>query len=233
MIEKKTDRANLERRRGEMFLVAVLFVLSVMGVALQWDTTIDDTDRAEEIDDLFEDIDISDLKKDMDMVAAISEADEPAESNNIKPAEVMQQAPKDATTSKLLVGEGESEVKDAKVEEVQPQVMENDEDAPEGLHTIEELPEFPGGASAFMKWLTANIKYPRSAQQAKQKGRVVVSFIVTKTGDVTKLKLEKSDNRTLSTEVMRCMGKMPKWKPATKNGVPTDAMIAVPVNFEL
>ena len=51
---------------------------------------------------------------------------------------------------------------------------------------IEELPEFPGGASAFMKWLTHNLKYPKSMDEGED-GEVVVQFIVNKNGTISDL----------------------------------------------
>lgn len=232
--EKKTRKADLENRRTEMFIVAVVLILSCVFVALEWDTTVSETVDDDAIEDLIEDIDINKLKKDHDMVAAISHTDNPAEATNVKPAEIVaDRQTTEPVTSKLVVGEGKAETPEAKVEEVKPPTLETKEDVPEGFKAVEELPEFPGGASAFMKWITTNLKYPKSAQNSKIEGRVVVSFIVDAEGNVTNLRLEKSPNRTLGVEVIKIMGKMPKWKPGTQNGKPCKAMIAVPINFDL
>jgi len=233
---KKTDKANLELRRKEMFLVALVLILSSVYMALGWDTTISQDKYNEMVDEAFEEIDFDKLKRNNDMVAAISETEEPAEQTKIKPAETLIAQPQqEATTSKLLVGDGETDIPEAKVEEVKPQVLENpdDKDLPEGFHVVEQLPEFPGGASAFMKWITANVKYPSYAEKNKIEGKVVVSFIVDTEGNVTKLKIEKSPNTQLSNEVMRAMRTMPKWKPGIQNGKICSTMIAVPINFDL
>lgn len=233
---KKTDNANLELRRREMFLVALVLILSFVYMALSWDTSISQEEYNELVDDAFEDIDFSKLKRNNDMVAAISETEEPAEQTKIKPAETLIAQPQqEVTSSKLLVGDGETEIPEAKVEEVQPQVLENpdDKDLPEGFHVVEELPEFPGGATAFMKWITANVKYPEQAQRRKVEGKVVVSFIVDTEGNVTKLKIEKSSNTLLSNEVLRVMNTMPKWKPGIQKGKVCSTMVSVPINFDL
>ena len=56
---------------------------------------------------------------------------------------------------------------------------------------VEQMPTFPGGDAALMKYLAENIKYPVSAQKAKEQGRVVVQFIVEKDGTVTGVKSDK------------------------------------------
>lgn len=232
--EKKSEKVNLENRRLEIFLVAVVIILSFMITALEWDSRVRENDKDEALDDLIENIDFNKLKKDQDMVAAISETDKPAETSNVKPAELITQQQLTApTTSKLIVGDGQSETPEAKVEEVRPQTIETKEDLPEGFQVVEQLPEFPGGAIAFMKWITSKVRYPKFAQDGKIRGRVVVSFLVDTEGNVQRLRLEKSTNRALGVEVIKAMGDMPKWKPGKQNGKPCTAMIAVPINFEL
>lgn len=233
---KKSDSANLELRRGEIFLVSMVLIMSCLYVALAWDTSISDDEYSEIVDEAFDDIDFSKLKRNNDMVAAISDTEDPAEQTKVKPAEMLQTQPQqEASTSKLLIGDGETDIPEAKVEEVKPQVLENpdDKNTPEGFHVVEVLPEFPGGASAFMKWITANVKYPASAQKGKIVGKVVVSFIIDKEGNVTNLKIEKTPNATLSNEVTRVMKTMPKWKPGQQKGKPCATMVSVPINFDI
>ncbi len=232
--EKKTERVNIENRRTEMFLVAVVLILSCVFTALEWNANVTERMSDDEVEDLLEDIDINSLKKDHDMVAAISHTDNPAEVTNIKPVEMVTDKPLAETeNSKLVIGDGKAELPEAKVEEVEPMELETKEEAPEGVKAVEELPEFPGGAGAFMKWITANLKYPKTAQDRKIEGRVVVSFVVDRDGTVKNLRLEKSTDRILGTEVIKTMGRMPKWKPGTQGGKPCKAMIAVPINFDL
>ena len=96
---------------------------------------------------------------------------------------------------------------------------------------IEELPEFPGGASAFMKWLTHNLKYPRSMDEGED-GEVVVQFIVNKNGTISDLKIAKSLNEDCDREVMRVFRLMPKWKPGITGGKPARTQYVVPVVFK-
>lgn len=233
---KKTDRANLELHRREMFLVATVFILSLCYAALGWDISVSETEYDEVLNEVIENIDFSKLKRNNDMVAAITETDNSSEITKVKPAEtVIVQQQTEATSTKLLIGESEGEVAEAKVEETKPLVLDNPDakDLPEVFHVVEQLPEFPGGSTAFMKWLTKNIIYPSSAQTSKLKGRVVVSFIVDAEGNVKNLKVEKSNSQIFTNEVIRVLNTMPKWTPGKQNGRPCATMVSVPINFDM
>jgi periplasmic protein TonB len=64
-------------------------------------------------------------------------------------------------------------------------------DNPLNFRIVEQLPEFPGGMSAYVKWLTDNLKYPLAAQKQKIEGRVVVSFVINRDGSLTDIKVTK------------------------------------------
>lgn len=230
---KKTDRANLELMRRKMFFVALTLILSFVAGALMWDFSVSDDFDAELIDEVIQDIDFEKLKKNRDMVAAVTETEDFVENTNMKPADALVQQPKEQLTATLAAEAQKTEIEEANVEEVREMVMETKDDEPEGLHAVEELPEFPGGSGAFMKWITANVKYPTTARNRKQTGRVVVSFLVTAEGDVEELKLEKFTNSTFADAVMKAMKNMPKWKPGKQKGKPCTTMVAVPINFDL
>ena len=235
MEKKKTDSANLEFRRHEMFLVALVLILSCLYAAMSWDASISEAEYNEMIEDAIENIDFSKLKKNNDMVAAITETELPQEETVVKPGETVVAQQQETPPSELLVGEGATEVPEATVEETKPQVLDipENKDLPEGFRVVEALPEFPGGATEFMKWLTANLKYPIDAQRRKLEGKVVVSFIIDVEGNVTHLKVEKSPNGIFTREVIKVMSRMPKWRPGIQNVEFGATMVAVPINFDL
>ncbi len=231
---KKTEKANLERRRGEMFLLALVVILSCVYCALEWNMALYKSDSTASIEDIMEDIDLDRLKKDFDMVAAISEIDLSEVVGNIVVATEIEQT-EELLSASEETSEGSGDVMDEEEElmDVPSQLLITPLNEHESLVVMEQLPEFPGGASAFMKWITANVKYPRRAQDLKIEGSVVVSFIVDTEGNPTMMKLEKSTNPMLGSFVLGVMRNMPKWKPGVQNGKICPAMIRVPINFEL
>ncbi|MGV2541757.1 TonB family protein, partial [Bacillus pumilus] len=83
---------------------------------------------------------------------------------------------------------------------------------------VEQMPSFPGGNAALMKYLGDNIKYPVVAQENGVQGRVVVSFVVERDGSITDVKVVRSVDPSLDREAVRVVSTMPKWIPGKQNG---------------
>ena len=97
---------------------------------------------------------------------------------------------------------------------------------------LSETPTPPGGWSAFMKWLTTNIKYPDAAKRVKKQGIVNVTFIVNKDGTVSDVNVKETTNPEFDLEVLRVVRTMGKWKPGIEKNKPCRSMIEVPVVFQ-
>ena len=98
---------------------------------------------------------------------------------------------------------------------------------------VENMPQFPGGPSAMMKFLSDNIKYPVAAEEKRQQGRVIVTFIVECDGSVSNPKVATSAEEHLDNEALRLVRAMPKWTPGTQGGHPVRVKYTVPVTFRL
>lgn len=98
---------------------------------------------------------------------------------------------------------------------------------------VEQMPSFPGGPSALMKYLSENVRYPVVAQENGVQGRVVVSFVVEKDGHITDVKVVRSVDPTLDKEAARVVKSMPNWIPGKQNGSAVRVKYNVPVSFKL
>ena len=98
---------------------------------------------------------------------------------------------------------------------------------------VEQMPEFPGGPAALMKWIGDNIKYPAIAEENGIQGRVVCTFIVERDGSVTDVQIARSIDPSLDKEAVRVLKKMPKWNPGKLNGKAVRVKYTVPVTFRL
>ena len=112
--------------------------------------------------------------------------------------------------------------------------------APE-LAGQDHAPQYPGGISELMKFLSYNIKYPVEAEHYGVEGRVLVNFFVETDGTVSDIKVVNADlkNRLsdkkfskyseqdkfamrekgegqLKEEALRVVRKMPNWDPSTR-----------------
>ena len=243
---KKSNQVQLEDKRVTFFLLGLLLTFSVIFVGLQYSnvpqTFYDDTDAFE---DLAQDLDMSAPQDQKDMVSAEAAAAAPpskAITPDVKEKEqAKQETPQkiSTTTSELVIGDGQGAVDGAQVKEAVPETaIDNSNptalnEAPIQFTVVQKIPEFPGGWSAFMQWLTKNLKYPVSAQQSKIQGTVVVSFIVNKDGSIANVRVTTSANPLLDREALRVMKMMPKWKPGIDKNKVCRTMIAIPVVFKL
>ena len=241
---KKSNNAQLEDKRLTFFLIGLLIAFTLLFVGLQYQRGPQgEEDLTEDFEDLAQDLDMQTPPDQKDMVSAEAMSKAPASeaiTQEVKPTEQqqVQKAPEkiSTTTSELVIGGGSGVVEGAEVKEAAPETaVDNaaEQEQPIKFTVVQKIPEFPGGWSAFMQWLTKNLKYPESAQKNKVQGTVVVSFIVNKDGSIASTKVSTSADPVLDAEALRVMKMMPKWKPGMDRNKVCRTMIAVPVVFKL
>ena len=71
------------------------------------------------------------------------------------------------------------------------------------------------------------------AQENNVQGKVIVQFVVTKTGDIGEVKVVKSVDRDLDNEAVRLVKKLPKFIPGRMNGQAVNVWYTLPVQFKL
>ncbi len=107
------------------------------------------------------------------------------------------------------------------------------EDKVYNMAMVEQTPEFPGGTQALYKWLSDHINYPSVAAEEGVQGRVIVEFVVSKTGDVENVHVLRGRHPALDKEAVRVVKGMPKWNPGRNNGQPVKVTYTLPVTFKL
>jgi protein TonB len=117
-------------------------------------------------------------------------------------------------------------------------VVEKKEEKPkevkeEVFRSVEQMPQFPGGEAALMKYLQSHINYPPMAAENNVQGRVVVQFVVDKTGKVGEVKVVRSVDKDLDKEAVRVCKSLPKFTPGRQNGQAVSVWYTLPVTFKL
>lgn len=132
-----------------------------------------------------------------------------------------------------VVGNDEvgGEVLKAKEEIAQPEPPKEEEN--KVFDVVEENPSFPGGQAALMQWLNANIKYPVIAAENGIEGRVIVQFVVSKTGSISDVRVVRGVDPSLDKEAVRVVSNMPNWTPGRQNGTTVNVRFTLPVTFRL
>ena len=98
---------------------------------------------------------------------------------------------------------------------------------------VEKSPEFPGGNDSLYAFIGRNIKYPEMAKKNKIEGRVFVTFVVEKDGQVSSAKILRDIGGGCGEEAIRMVNIMPKWKPGTQRGNPVRVQFNLPIMFQL
>ena len=101
------------------------------------------------------------------------------------------------------------------------------------FQSVEQMPQFSGGEVALMKFLQSHINYPPMAAENNVQGRVVVQFVVDKTGRVGEVIIARSVDKDLDKEAVRVCKSLPKFTPGRQNGQPVSVWYTLPVTFKL
>lgn len=157
---------------------------------------------------------------------------------DVKDEEIMK-TQDEVTDSKLAVSvsdvKGNSEDADAAdladLQQQQNKVVE--EEVTEPYRYVEQNPEYPGGEEARTRFLQKNIKYPHMAKESGIQGVVYVTFVVSKTGQISNVKVIRGIGGGCDEEAVRVIQLMPNWIPGRQNGKPVPVWFNFPLKFTL
>lgn len=91
--------------------------------------------------------------------------------------------------------------------------------------------QFSLGNENLPAWIAEHIIYPQEAKDLMEQGKVYVSFIVEKTGEITNIKIERGVSPSLDQESKRVIRSMPSWTPGEKGGQKIRSKVMIPVTF--
>ncbi len=236
---KKSLAADLEQSRHTRWLMGLVLALAVVVAALEYTSSDNDmTMESEWGEDIVEELaPIPIAENDARMVEPESQvrvmADEFVEvndptnvTNDIDDENVITPPPLDISM------EIDPSIDDIVLTQ-NPMEMQYDGQEPLPMRVVEQIPQFPGGMLAFIKWLTQHLRYPETARRQNIQGTVVASFVVNADGGVTDVKIVSSVNPMLDRETLRVVRMMPKWEPGIFKGEPCRTLVYLPVEFKL
>lgn len=229
----------MDQRRTTGFLMGLVLVLAMLYVSLEWNSAIDN----EAIDplDLNELVHESELvpMSNMETIVELQERKqvEKAEQLNIVDDNVELQQPDEELEGEKEEGDDDEsllkDLEEALDDDKALAAMGVDPNNPLNFHIVEDLPQFPGGAVEFMKWLTKNLRYPYNARVKKIQGMVKAVFYVEKDGNITGIQVTQSLSPECDREAMRVLRMMPQWKPGIQNDKPCRTKVCIPIVFKL
>ena len=228
MQAKKTEKADLEKRRGlylEIGLVVVLVAALVAFNVKSYDNKkIEVTQRTAE-DEIEEEV-------------IQTQDDTPPPPPPPEPEVVTTEVniiENDAESDKELNMDVFDKIEKQENIEIAPVQVEQEEEEVEDeiFQVVEQDPEYPGGVEALYKFIQQNLKYPQLAKENNITGRVFVQFVVEKDGSVSNVKAARDIGGGCGAEAVRVIKAMPKWTPGKQRGKAVRAAYTLPVNFVL
>ena len=221
---KKSESASLEKDKLVYVLMGLVFVLSLVYVALEWTEREVTKYEVTDTEFLFE--------EEVEIQQTSQETPPPPPPPAVQEVEVLNVVEDNVETESIEVNTEETEQEVVIAAPVEAPVEEEEEEVV--FVIVESMPEFPGGQQALFKYLSENVKYPVIAQENGIQGRVICQFVVNKDGSIVDVEVVRSGgDPSLDKEAIRVIKSMPKWKPGKQRGKPVRVKYTVPVNFKL
>jgi protein TonB len=95
--------------------------------------------------------------------------------------------------------------------------------------TVDKLPEFPGGISAFYAFIGDNFE----KLEIEETVSVIVSFVIEKNGSMTDITVLRNASPSVDREAIRVLKSLKtKWKPGLKHGKPVRTEYKLPIKVK-
>ena len=96
--------------------------------------------------------------------------------------------------------------------------------------SVEQMPEFPGGAVALMRYIDSQVQIPQIPEKITN-GRVVVQFVVQSDGSIGEVKVVRSVHPDYDQEAIRVIKSLPNFEPGRQDGQAVAVWYTLPVSF--
>lgn len=98
---------------------------------------------------------------------------------------------------------------------------------------VETPPTFPGGETAWVKFIRSNLTYPAKARRMGVEGKVFVKCVIERDGTVSHTEVIKGVGAGCDEEALRVIRLSPPWIPGKQRGKPVRVIYTFPVTFKL
>lgn len=227
MIEKKSAKGDLERRKKTFTLIGLVVAPGLVYAGFELFATQDKKDYA--LPEYEEEIIVEDDVIATDQTPPPPPPPPPAVQQEVV-LNIVEDNIKIETNFDFTAEFDENEsLEDYTPIEIIEEVVE---EAPI-VRIAEKMPEFVGGSDALYEYLRNNIVYPEIARNNGIQGTVVLEFVVEKNGSITNAKAIVPLYPDCDQEAIRVVLKMPKWKPGEQMGKPVRVYFNLPIRFTL
>jgi len=94
------------------------------------------------------------------------------------------------------------------------------------------MPQLPGGNNSIQQFIDY-YPYPSCGLQNKIEGKVILQFIVERSGKLSDIKILRSPDQCLSDAAIEYLLKWPSWEPAKFNGKDVSCLFTLPIDYNI
>lgn len=116
---------------------------------------------------------------------------------------------------------------------IPPPPISSDVESTYNYASMEKPPIYPGGMTAFYKFISKNLTYPTEALKNNVQGSVLLSFTIEKDGSLTDARVERKLGSGTDEEALRVLNLSEKWSPGMVEGKPVRVKYNIPIKFTL
>ena len=228
---KKSNHANLEKKKHSIFLLSLVIASGFILTAFEWATY--------EVDYQLEDTEVGALIEE-EIVA--QELEIIRKSKPIIP--IVQQEIIDTfridneldTTPTFIAQEFDTSSFTDPIDPVDsaisftrtPPVV-----VKEPFTIVEEMPQYQGGEKALFRYLASQTKYTIYAREMRAEGKIYIQFVVEKDGSITNAKVAQGLEPGLDRNALETVKNMKKWIPGKQLGQPVRVKLILPFDYRL
>jgi len=226
MIEKKSSKGNLEKRKNTFLIIGFIVILGLVYLGFEFFATEKKP------------IDLGMLD---DIVIVVTDIDAPLTDPPPPPPPPIQQQ-KDYL---LQVVENEMKVnmeglvfseydEDYEIPEYEIiKIIDDDAEPAPPEYWPEVMPEPVDGFENMYNFLHSHLKYPEKALIHRISGQVFIEFVVEKDGTISNVNVKIGVYPELDQEAVRVVKMMPKWRPGKQNGKNVRCYFQIPIRFTI
>jgi periplasmic protein TonB len=225
---KKSDKVNLEKKKGLFLQIGLATVLALLLIAFEWTTKEVSTGNLGELSDVI-------MEEEIIPITRPEEIQPPPPPPPPQVTETLEIVEDDVDIDDDLFIEDVEARADTRIE-VSRMIVEEEEEVAEAeiFFIVEDMPDFQGGGQdGFRNYIAQNLRYPQIAAENGIQGRVFVQFVVEADGSVSNAEIVRGVDPSLDREALRVVMSSPRWTPGRQRGEPVRVAFTFPINFVL
>lgn len=221
MKTKKSNKANLENKRGLFFQIGTVLVLIAVLAAFEWQGKMPEPVLIES----------KNVVETIELATPVTRTEQ-EQKDKIKPP-VIVFTPVVVPDYKPIIDDSWVPPSDDYNDSLIPKFVTKEEVVDEPETEVDIRPKFMGkDDNAFREWIVSKIEFPEDAINNGLTGTVKARFIVGTDGELSNIEIVRGVHAIIDKEVIRVISNSPKWEPGFKDGKYVRTWYSITISFK-